>query len=1162
MNPQETQQVAARDEKWVPSAERVKISSTNIILETTVPQKEETFQAYEHVYGSYAPAMENSGSYYQQVPFFWKDSAKATNDQTRERSPKEKKPAVLVDIGKKRESRRENMPYPRLESYQMFIKYSTNQIPPKKSRGKGSKGQKTAEESHETVDVSVESKPEPKPAKKKTASRRVVKKKFTLSADDNIISDDPGAALELAMSISQAEVEEAEAARKVYATYARIVTESVSESAKKMSSGRSSKSVVIEDTPSALKSKPATSKAKLKGALSLTPAEQEAANIMQALKESKKTSRRQPGTGGSNEGTGSKPGVPEESTVVSATSSEGTGAKPGVPDEDKDITEEKVILEWGDEQDSKHSDDRDEKDGDADDEGDDHVSDTQDADDEDVETEFDKDDIYKYKIRVRNDEDEEMKDAEVEGSDKGDEEITDAAKEEAKKTSEAKKDTKKTELPPSSSSLSVSSGFGDQFLKLSSDSSLVSTFKDSADVDIPVLVILETTNLPPIPEIVTETPVTTADPSPQVTPIISTVQQTTTPIPTPTITIDALTITTAVPESNALTAVELRVAKLEKYVFELKTGDHFSIALVVLQSYVPTVVDSYLDTKVGDVFQKELQKHTANLIYKYSLQHLPELTKKPTPTTEQEYEKSLLEILKIKKEQAESQKNLQFTIKSTNKAALKEYDLKSDLYQSMHANKSFNRNPANHRLYHALMKALIEDENAMDKGVTNTVKDHKRKHDDDEHDDDEDPPARPNQGKKTKRRRTKEFESSKKPSTTKETPKGKAPTKGCKSGKSALAKDPVKEPIADVIMDDAGDDLQPPRPPTPDPEWNERQVVLDQPTQPWFNQMVSASKDPLTFNDLMATPIDFSKYVLNGHKIENLTQDILLGLAFNLLKGTCSSKYLKTSDLEVTYTTYITKTKAARYEIKGIADMVNKFSKQNVYSTKVILGVKSVSVKKLHGYGHLEEIVVKRSDQQLYKFKEGDFVDLHLNDIEDMLLFVVQHKLFHLNGNVIVDFIVALRMFTRSLILKRRVEDLQLGVESYQKKLNITKPQKTFPKIEFKEPYTPSYDPPGIVYEDLNKLKRVLRADELYKFSDGTLKSVRDEIHHRVLDFRLDYNTEMPKRKWMAVDRKRSGLMIELIDKQLREREIIRNLERLVGARELEMDYKLMMRTV
>ncbi|GJY20039.1 hypothetical protein Tco_0392605 [Tanacetum coccineum] len=82
---------------------------------------------------------------------------------------------------------------------------------------------------------------------------------------------------------------------------------------------------------------------------------------------------------------------------------------------------------------------------------------------------------------------------------------------------------------------------------------------------------------------------------------------------------------------------------------------------------------------------------------------------------------------------------------------------------------------------------------------------------------------------------------------------------------------------------------QPLRPPTLDPEWNKRQVVLDQPEQPWFNQMVSASNDPLTFNDLMATLIDFSKFVLNGLKINNLTQDILLGPAYNLLKGTCTS---------------------------------------------------------------------------------------------------------------------------------------------------------------------------------------------------------------------------------------------------------------------------------
>nr|GEZ47337.1 hypothetical protein [Tanacetum cinerariifolium] len=107
-------------------------------------------------------------------------------------------------------------------------------------------------------------------------------------------------------------------------------------------------------------------------------------------------------------------------------------------------------------------------------------------------------------------------------------------------------------------------------------------------------------------------------------------------------------------------------------------------ALVVLKSQVLIVVDSYLDTKVKDVFQKELKKHMADLIHKYSLQHLPELTKKLTPTAEQESKKSPSDILKSKKEQAEKQKKPHFTIKSIDKAALKEYDLKSTLYQSMH----------------------------------------------------------------------------------------------------------------------------------------------------------------------------------------------------------------------------------------------------------------------------------------------------------------------------------------------------------------------------------------------------------------------------------------------------------------------------------------------
>ncbi|GKF35893.1 hypothetical protein Tco_0112651, partial [Tanacetum coccineum] len=50
-----------------------------------------------------------------------------------------------------------------------------------------------------------------------------------------------------------------------------------------------------------------------------------------------------------------------------------------------------------------------------------------------------------------------------------------------------------------------------------------------------------------------------------------------------------------------------------------------------------------------------------------------------------------------------------------------------------------------------------------------------------------------------------------------------------------------------------------------------------------------AEKPPLTFDELMSTPIDFSAYVMNNLKIDNLTQEHFVGLAFNLLKGACKS---------------------------------------------------------------------------------------------------------------------------------------------------------------------------------------------------------------------------------------------------------------------------------
>ncbi|GJS62893.1 hypothetical protein Tco_0677457 [Tanacetum coccineum] len=282
-----------------------------------------------------------------------------------------------------------------------------------------------------------------------------------------------------------------------------------------------------------------------------------------------------------------------------------------------------------------------------------------DAEDDNEETESDSDDIYKYMINVRKNTNIEMKDA--------------------KKTVDITKET--TEQPLTPSSFSVPSDYGNQFLNLSHNE--------------------ENFEQPPVLQ--------------QTTPIPTT-------IPTPPINTEAPAITTPIPEITPFIALQLRVAKLEQDMSEVKKIDHSAVVLASI---------------TNPKFPPEQEE------------------KKQEPT---------------------------YTIKSTDKAALKEFDLKSALFKSMHKNKSANRNPANYKLYHDLMEALIEDENAMDKEVADTVKDHKRKHDgdDDDGDDDEGPPAGSNQ----------------------ESSKGKDPKVGSKTSKSAPAKDPVKEPTNKVIMDE------------------------------------------------------------------------------------------------------------------------------------------------------------------------------------------------------------------------------------------------------------------------------------------------------------------------------------------------------------------------
>ncbi|GKD40455.1 hypothetical protein Tco_1260662 [Tanacetum coccineum] len=133
-----------------------------------------------------------------------------------------------------------------------------------------------------------------------------------------------------------------------------------------------------------------------------------------------------------------------------------------------------------------------------------------------------------------------------------------------------------------------------------------------------------------------------------------------------------------------------------------------------------------------------------------------------------------------------------------------------------------------------------------------------------------------------------------------------------------------------------------------------------------------------------------------------------------------------------------------------------------------------------HNYKHLEWIIVRRDDDKLYTFKEVDYNRLRIQEIEDMLFLLFQGKWTNLNIEECLALGVSLRMFTRSIVIKRHVEDLHWGVESYQKKLNLINQDTYRSDLKRKTPYTTCQD----------KKNRLMRIDELHKFSDGTLNDV------------------------------------------------------------------------
>ncbi|GKB25265.1 hypothetical protein Tco_0864666 [Tanacetum coccineum] len=134
-----------------------------------------------------------------------------------------------------------------------------------------------------------------------------------------------------------------------------------------------------------------------------------------------------------------------------------------------------------------------------------------------------------------------------------------------------------------------------------------------------------------------------------------------------------------------------------------------------------------------------------------------------------------------------------------------------------------------------------------------------------------------------------------------------------------------------------------------------------------------------------------------------------------------------------------------------------------------------------------------------------------------------------------------------------------MGVESYQKKINVTKTETTKPDIRKRDPYAPYQDPQGFIYVDNKGRNKLMRSDELYKFSDRTLTGLRTSLDNITKNIRIEH---LPQRRWSTLEKKKANIMIKAIDKQLKERRMMRSLEKFVGGRNYITDLRLLQRTI
>nr|GEW09187.1 Gag-Pol polyprotein [Tanacetum cinerariifolium] len=431
-------------------------------------------------------------------------------------------------------------------------------------------------------------------------------------------------------------------------------------------------------------------------------------------------------------------------------------------------------------------------------------------------------------------------------------------------------------------------------------------------------------------------------------------------------------------------------------------------SLEVNFSNIPSIVHQYMHQQMPEAVREAVQTQTDRL--QDSIQR-----------ENDEFLKTIDENMKkIIKEQAEVLIRSSHSSRTSYAVAvdLSEMELKKILIDKMEGNKSIQQSDEQRNLYKALVEAYDADKTILDTYGESAILKRRREEDDDQ----EGPSAGSYRGSK-RRREGGEHASASTPS---------EPTTGS-------AKD---QPIVQTSQHPEWFS-QPRRPPTPDRDWNKMLPATQRNAQSWISALAKQTDARSSFNELLDTPIDFSNFIMNRLGIDTLTPNLLDGPTYELMRGSCNSLTELEYHLEEVYKATTdqldwVKPEGQRYPHNLLQPL--SLIPDNRGRRRRIIAVTELKIVEWHNYKHLDWISVRRDDDKIYKFKEGDLKRLCLQDIEDMLLLLVQGKLSNLTVEERFAFNVSLRIFTRSIVIQRHVEDLQLGVESYQKRLNLTKP--------------------------------------------------------------------------------------------------------------------------